>query len=114
MRKKLIFGLMLVLTLLLLMPSIPAIQRKIIENKAYNDFIGEINDFNLKEICTLDWIKHPILYTFFKFVYLINCMRSVRLVEIAKPPGPDVKYPLLYLYAYFIGLKGAMWFGFWF
>jgi len=43
MRKKLIFGIMLILTLLLLMPSIPAINRNVVKDELLNDITQELN-----------------------------------------------------------------------
>lgn len=45
MKKKILLGSLLVITLLLLMPSIPAIQQKTLEDKAFNDFY-EVKDFD--------------------------------------------------------------------
>ena len=47
MKKKIIIGSMLVLTLLLLMPSIPAIQQKTIEDKAYSDLVEKFEDVDV-------------------------------------------------------------------
>ena len=59
MKKKILIGSLLVLTLLLLMPSIPAIQTKTIEDRAYDDF--DLND--VKEIEPKgERLKHPLLY----------------------------------------------------
>ena len=44
MKKKILIGSLLVLTLLLLMPSIPAIQQKTIEDKAYSDLVEKFGD----------------------------------------------------------------------
>jgi len=65
MRKKILIGSTLVLTLLLLMPSIPAIQQKTIEEGIKQDIqekLETINVNDLKDIKVLDWIRHPILY----------------------------------------------------
>lgn len=57
MGKKIIIGSMLVLTLLLLMPSIPAIQQKAIEQ------LDDVDLINVKEINNNgDRLKHPLLY----------------------------------------------------
>ena len=62
MKKKTLIGSMLVLTLLLLMPSIPAIQQKTIEDKAYSDFVEEIKKsngdikFRIQPILGLLWV----------------------------------------------------------
>jgi len=44
MKKKILIGSMLVLTLLLLMPSIPAVQQKTIEDKAYSDLVEQLDE----------------------------------------------------------------------
>ena len=66
MRKKILIGSMLVLTLLLLMPSIPAIQQKTIEGGIKQEIQEKLEtiDFkDLKEIKALeDDMKFPILY----------------------------------------------------
>ena len=45
MKKKILIGSIIAVALLLLMPSIPAIQQKTIEDKAYSDFV-EAKDFD--------------------------------------------------------------------
>ena len=50
MKKKILIGSLLVLTLLLLMPSIPAVQQKTIEDKAYSDFVEELKDVDLEDL----------------------------------------------------------------
>ena len=61
MKKKILIGSLLVLTLLLLMPSIPAIQQKTIEEGIKQDLQEKLDTINIK---WLDDIKHPILYKF--------------------------------------------------
>ena len=62
-RKSILFGSIFVLALMFLMPSIPAIQQKTIEDKAYSDFVEELKELELEEIKTFnDDIKLPILY----------------------------------------------------
>ena len=65
MKKKILIGSMLVLTLLLLMPSIPAIQQKTIEEGIKQDIQEKLETINLgdlKDFEVLDGIKHPLLY----------------------------------------------------
>jgi len=62
MKKKILIGSLLVLTLLLLMPSIPAIQTNAIEEGIKQDLLL------LTDIETLDDVKHPILYELVKFM----------------------------------------------
>ena len=71
MKKKILIGSLLVLTLLLLMPSIPAVQQKTIEDKAMNDLEDKL------ETITFDGVRHPLLRQFIQVsiwfkVYLGN------------------------------------------
>ena len=69
MRREILFGSIFVLALILLMPSIPAIEQKTIEDKAYSDFIEKIEEFDFEDIGKLDDMKHPILYSFVMTLY---------------------------------------------
>ena len=69
MRKKLLLGSILVLTLLLLMPSIPALQHNIVRDDIKDRILSELpEDLDFREIKELvnsgmlDRIKHPLLY----------------------------------------------------
>ena len=64
MKKKILIGSLLVLTLLLLMPSIPAIQQKIIEDEAYNDIVERLEDFNFKDLNELKSIESDNIQDF--------------------------------------------------
>ncbi len=68
MKKKILIGSLLVLTLLLLMPSIPAIQQKSVEEGIKQDIQEKLDTItldDLKYIDVLDDIRHPILYYIF-------------------------------------------------
>ena len=60
MRKKILIGSMLVLTLLLFMPSIPAIQQKIIEDKVIDDFVKKPDDEDIMKILKIRYAKGEI------------------------------------------------------
>ena len=60
-RKKILIGSIFVLALILLMPSIPAIEQKTIEDKAYSDFIEKIKDVDLEDISDIEWNIFPRL-----------------------------------------------------
>ena len=64
MRKKIIIGCMLVVALLLLMPSIPAIQKKTIEVRTYSDFIEQLPLDTIKGGLPLDWEPGLIIEIF--------------------------------------------------
>ena len=77
MRKKIIIGCMLVLTLLLLMPSIPAIQKKTVEERPYSDFVEQLNLKKIMGGSPLVWEPGLILAVFLKVLelfidYIIN------------------------------------------
>ena len=61
MKKKILIGSIIAVALLLLMPSIPAIQQKTVEEKAYSDFVERLKDVDLEDIEVLEWIRHPII-----------------------------------------------------
>ncbi len=65
MKKKILIGSIFVLVLILLMPSIPAIQHKTVEEGFKQDLqekLEAITVDDLKEMEELDGIRHPILY----------------------------------------------------
>ncbi len=67
MKKKILIGSLLVLTLLLLMPSIPAIQQKSVEEGIKQDSQEKFSTITLniiKELVRLDDIKFPLIYNF--------------------------------------------------
>ena len=85
MRKKLIFGTVLVLTLLLLMPSITALEQKMIDNKIEEEIINEKLE-DIKELFNsgkLDKIKHPFLLFAIKLAASIRCLHGLLLLLIS-------------------------------
>ncbi|MCK4348185.1 MAG: hypothetical protein KAW47_06175 [Thermoplasmatales archaeon] len=120
MGKRILIGSMLVLTLLLLMPSIPAIQQKTIEDKAFNDLEEQMKtiDFEkLKDIMDLgEFPKHPLLRALVVSLYNIQGLRFsfyfvMAFFVFCDPPdndlpgGPDVTNPILF----FICILRAAW-----
>ena len=84
MKKKILIGSILVLTLLLLMPSIPAVQQKTIEEGIRQDIQEKLETItldDLKYIEVLEGIKHPLLYA---SVVLISTFRLIRFVLLYK------------------------------
>ena len=97
MKMSILFGSIFVLTLLLLIPSIPAIQQKRIEDKAYSDFIDEIN--------SLSEVKYPNLYSLIKFVLNFRFFRSAILCGIAlhfDSWSDELYHPLLFIRGYWL------------
>jgi len=133
MNKKILIGSMLVLTLLLLMPSISAIQNNIItENikQEWQDKIETIKLDELKDIDLLDRIMHPLLQNIVKslgycppllnlFVAIVGfsmVFRSIFL-EIISTEGMfnewHITNPIIYLRAEWLFLLAISWFDFW-
>ena len=88
MGKKIIIGSMLVLTLLLLMPSIPAIQQKSVEEGIQQDIREKLDTINLddynfkntKEIKNGDDFKYPLLAYLAGVIFYIRIIRCMYLV----------------------------------
>jgi hypothetical protein len=106
MGKKILIGSMLVLTLLLLMPSIPAIQQKTVEygfKQNIQEKLETITLDDLKDIDVLDGLKHPILYYIFISVLYIRDLKMVFnfiMLELCTETGfydIDIIYPILFL-----------------
>ena len=108
MKKKILIGSLLVLTLLLLMPSIPAIQQKTIEEGIKQDIqekLDTINVDDLKDIRALDWIRHPILYAIVIAIVYIRglqfsfnfAMAVIFCSEIVDEWGIEITHPILFI-----------------
>ena len=64
MEKKILMGSMLVLTFLLLMPSIPAIQYKVVKDEILSEVTEDLDLREIRDLIEtgkLDRVKHPIL-----------------------------------------------------
>ena len=118
MKKKILIGSMLVLTLLLLMPSIPAIQQKTIEDKAYNDLEEKLDIMDIKELINKeDRLKHPLLYL---SVFLV-AFRGIRgaLLIFSSSNFPawygtlEIYYPLIFLRGLWLCGTTFLWQEFW-
>jgi hypothetical protein len=90
MKKKILIGSIFVLILLLVMPSIPAIQMKTIEDRTYNDLVDQLDVKDVKEIKGLEQIKHPFLYNLVKVFLDCRLTRMFILQEISCDINPDV------------------------
>jgi len=99
MRKKILIGSIFVLTLLLLMPSIPALQMNNINNRIKQDYkeitLDDISDLNLS-------IKHPMLFFITYGLLLFRTMRFEILWEFSTEPyewglGFEVVHPLVFI-----------------
>jgi len=96
MRMKLLVGSLLVLTLILLMPNVPAIQERSIEN----------NKLNYKD----DFWDYPII----NFLGLLTAIRILRGLGVMQYAGADlidqdyteIKHPLLFLRGWWLAYTG--------
>jgi len=118
MKKKILIGSILVLTLLLLMPSIPAIQQKTIEVKVYDDLVKDIKEIDFKDTKVIRkllngfWDEHPIL-GFLLFIAWIRMEWGFILedfsVWIVGEYSSIIIHPLLYIWSqWLIGTAGVM------
>ena len=108
MNKKILMGSMLVLTLLLLMPSMQAIQTITIEDKAYNDLVEQLDFKDVKGIKGLEQIKHPLLYNLVKVFLDCRWTRVVILWVISCYVNPDVWWPDIDVYHPVLFLRSIM------
>ncbi len=95
MNKKILIGSMLVFIMLLLMPSIPAIQLKTYENEIHNDFFTRIEniDFNdLKSIIIEGIPDHPILFIWVMFTFYFRLARAELYYDIASDMDEDLNF----------------------
>jgi hypothetical protein len=83
MNKRILVGSIFVLTLLLLMPTIPAIQQKTIQEELYNDLVDQIDIKDIKEIKKLNEVKHPLLYSLIVITLIFRYIRIYTLATIS-------------------------------
>jgi len=104
MKKKILIGSIIAVTLLLLMPSIPAIQQKSVEEGFKQDIQEKIDSINLNDlgdIEKLDWVRHPILYCFFMIFVLFQLSRismysSIFSIISSGIDNPEEDIPIIY------------------
>ena len=117
MNKRIIIGSVLVLTLLLLMPSNHAVQIKIIEDRTYNDLIGQLDTKNEKEKNGLDdEIRYPILNVLVLSMLKFRLLRCFLLGAISTEPDPpwfDVLHPILFLRSIWLIITWQLLYTFW-
>ncbi len=110
MRKKILIGSIFVLTLLLLMPSIPAIQQKTIEGRIHSNLVEQLDFRNINEMERLDQIKHQYLYALVVAILLFRDFRINILNEISydviewRPIFPIIEINNKVLFARFLML----------
>jgi len=81
MNKKILIGCIIAVVILLLMPSIPAIQYKTIEENSFDDYLKnhfeiEIKDLK-KNIQNVSW-KYPVMWVVMLLFRFVVCFRLLR------------------------------------
>ena len=125
MNKKILIGnSIFVLTLLLLMPSVPAIHQKTIEDRTYIDLFDQLDFKDVREK-NMDLIRHPLfydhplLYAIVIFLGGFRWLRCLILAEISfdiiswNPPEYEVYHPILFLRCIWLLNTFGIWCSFW-
>ena len=108
MGKKILIGSMLVLTLLLLMPSIPAIQQNTIEDNSYSNLVDKLDDD----------IKHQLLYNIIYMMIDFRLMRGLYLKILSSNflafnQSREIYYPIVYYRGEWLQKTAIQWGDFW-
>jgi hypothetical protein len=111
MNKKIIIGCILILTLLLVMPSIPAIHINSIENEIKKE-IDIVTLFDKLDFKPLD--KFPLLFYFilaigYFRIYRCNILWDISIEEGYWPGEIIIKHPLLLIRSLIIGRRADRW-----
>ena len=104
MNKRIIIGSVLVLTLLLLMPSISAIQFKTFKNKIQNDFFTQKQNADLidsKSIILEEIPDHPILFFWVMFSFHFRLSRAEFFMRISSKMDEDLNLQVSHLFLWF-------------
>ena len=111
MNKKILIGSMLVLTLLLLMPSIPAIECNVVNDEILSEISEDLDIKDIREILEsdkFDKIRHPLLFSFVKLWLTFRWKRSVFLGNLSSHYAGFffyVDYVILFLRAVWLNLS---------
>lgn len=117
-RKKILIGSVFVLVLLLLLPSIPAIQQRIVEERTYNKLVEHLNLKDISKINRLERIRHPLLYFIVSIITTVRLKRGWFFYELSTNwdwhwPFPEINHPLLYLRSLMLLFSIEYWVTFW-
>jgi hypothetical protein len=118
MNKKIIIGSILVVTILLLMPSIPAIQNKTIEGKVFDNYIQNNYEMKMKELeekTKNGFWEHPLFYLLAETTKF-RTLRGLSMMFFSGfeiyPYGEDnIEHPILFLRGMWLYLTGLMFVG---
>ncbi|UCD13918.1 MAG: hypothetical protein JSW60_00435 [Thermoplasmatales archaeon] len=111
MKKSILVGCMLVLTLLLLMPIVSSLQYNLIENDLTTDY-KEITLSDIQNYKPPD--KFPLLFYLINSILLFRGIRLSVLWELATepseyPPGFDVSYTLVFYRCFMLYITSSSW-----
>ena len=111
---------MLVFIMLLLMPSITAIQKKTIEDRAYNDLVEPLDTTKVKELKDIEKLegpKHPSIYYIVYFIAGFRKERANILFDISchidNWGRMDIYFPLLFIRMIWLDITVYKWCNFW-
>ena len=119
MKKKILVGTALVFVVLLLTPSVSAIQMKTIEDITYDDIQEKLNDFVnqiLQEKNILDDIKHPFLYEIVSLFFILRTEIGFNLLSKSSYLGYDgvvIVKPIIFIYGMWLFTSAFFWLAFW-
>jgi len=127
MKKNILIGSMIAVILLLLMPSIPAIQLKTIDSAAQNNIIKKFNDLDFNELIDIfntgQKIKHPILFLIVRVIAEFRFLRSGILykesIDWCSPhcrwvhPHNPISNPFLFIRSLMLFFTTVLWSEFW-
>ena len=117
MNKKILIGSIFILSLLLVMPSISAIQRKTIEDKICNDLIEKFNFKDIKVINGFPDVKHPLLFALIVIIFNLRAIPSFILLLLAyysdDHQDRSMKRPFLGIRGRWVMFTALLWARFW-
>ena len=124
MSRRILVGSMLVLFLLLIMPSIPALQQKVVKEEMRAELrekIESINSDDFQDIVGLENVKHPLLYLLVNSIPLFRVFRGIMLFMLSVEAeydgwlgyNIDVKHPFLFLRSAWLVGTSSFWYGLW-
>ncbi len=124
MNKKIVVSSVFIIILFFLLPSIPAIQFKTVEESVYNDFINDIKNIDLKNLKIVENLdefpNHPVLYYIVMIIYYFRIIsayylynNSIGFEDYGEIPQLYIKHPLLFIIAIVLLFRADMWDSFW-
>ena len=123
-RKKIIIGSTFVLLLILLMPSIPAVQQKSVEEgikQEMQEKLDAISFDDLEEIEDFPFIKRPMLFglvllrgEFLHYRGALLYILSITWDYSGWMPQEVIVFPLIHARANFLMYRSMEWYDFWF